>query len=107
MSSLERCPLFRVPLIERFHCTWFYSYAGFIGISEQQCEAKGCCWYPLGHEPWCFYPTASFPVYKVTGVNNSALGVRVSVMWEGGEGRGGKGKWEARKRRGELLGRKD
>ena len=92
-------------------CLYFCSHQGFLGITEQQCEAKGCCWYPLGHIPWCFYPTASFPTYKVTGVKNTALGVQVSVLWEagrGGEGReqrGGEGRegneilWEGEERR--------
>ena len=26
VSSLERCPLFRVSLIERFHCTYVHMY---------------------------------------------------------------------------------
>lgn len=35
---------------------------GYIGINQQQCEAKNCCWKPAGVEqtpndvPWCFYP---------------------------------------------------
>jgi beta-amylase len=30
---------------------------GFVGINQQQCEAKGCCWKPSnqGNLPWCFY----------------------------------------------------
>ena len=32
---------------------------GFMGINKKQCEAKKCCWRPLGKgskEPWCFHP---------------------------------------------------
>lgn len=67
-------------------CTMYICFSGFVGITEQQCETKGCCWYPLGHDPWCFYPTSSFPSYKVTAVNKTALGVQVSVLMWGREG---------------------
>eukprot|EP01012_Entosiphon_sulcatum_P031968 TRINITY_DN406_c0_g1_i1.p1 TRINITY_DN406_c0_g1~~TRINITY_DN406_c0_g1_i1.p1 ORF type:complete len:435 (-),score=67.90 TRINITY_DN406_c0_g1_i1:1243-2547(-) len=33
---------------------------GFVGITEQQCVAQGCCWVPVSPNPdnlpWCFYP---------------------------------------------------
>jgi len=31
---------------------------GYSGITEQQCNSKGCCWVPAGQgssTPWCFY----------------------------------------------------
>jgi len=32
---------------------------GFSGITQQECESKGCCYYPVdpnpGNVPWCFY----------------------------------------------------
>jgi len=35
------------------------SDCGYNGITQQDCEAKGCCYYPVdpnpGNVPWCFY----------------------------------------------------
>jgi len=48
-----------------------------MGINQQQCEGKGCCWRPtnsegqLGDIPWCFFPSGSNPCEKITwnGIN--------------------------------------
>ena len=38
---------------------------GYGGITEAECEQKGCCWCPInpnpGNEPWCFYKTTLVP----------------------------------------------
>jgi hypothetical protein len=43
---------------------------GYMGINQQLCEAKGCCWKPtrLSEEnqdpndtPWCFFPAGQNP----------------------------------------------
>lgn len=38
---------------------------GFVGSTQQTCEAGGCCWQPVepnpGNTPWCFH-TADFEV---------------------------------------------
>lgn len=42
---------------------------GFMGINQQQCEAKSCCWKPandLKGVPWCFYPSGSNPCENIT-----------------------------------------
>eukprot|EP00007_Cunea_sp_BSH-02190019_P005458 CAMPEP_0174229902 /NCGR_PEP_ID=MMETSP0417-20130205/783_1 /TAXON_ID=242541 /ORGANISM="Mayorella sp, Strain BSH-02190019" /LENGTH=490 /DNA_ID=CAMNT_0015307509 /DNA_START=116 /DNA_END=1584 /DNA_ORIENTATION=- len=35
---------------------------GYVGITQSQCENKGCCWYPEypnpGNQAFCFYPNA-------------------------------------------------
>jgi Trefoil (P-type) domain len=35
---------------------------GYLGITQSQCENKGCCWYPEypnpGNQAFCFYPNA-------------------------------------------------
>ena len=38
--------------------------AGFVGIDQDGCESRGCCWYPLepgSAEPWCFNSIYSEP----------------------------------------------
>ncbi len=43
-----------------------------MGINQQQCETKGCCWRPtnldsqLGGTPWCFFPAGSNPCESIT-----------------------------------------
>lgn len=40
-----------------------------MGINQQQCEGKGCCWKPANGEismqqggtPWCFFPAGQSP----------------------------------------------
>jgi alpha-glucosidase len=42
---------------------------GYVGINQQQCEAKGCCWSPAsggrGDIPWCFYASNPASGYSV------------------------------------------
>jgi glucoamylase len=55
---------------------------GYMGINQQLCEAKSCCWKPvralteesLGDTPWCFYPAGSNPCEKI------------DFNWSGGAG---------------------
>lgn len=46
------------------------SDCGYVGITQQQCQSKGCCWDPVGGSddgtPWCFHPSAEVRGYKVT-----------------------------------------
>uniref|UniRef100_A0A7M5XH61 P-type domain-containing protein n=1 Tax=Clytia hemisphaerica TaxID=252671 RepID=A0A7M5XH61_9CNID len=44
---------------------------GFMGITKAQCEAKKCCWRPLGKgstEPWCYHPKAQPPIPPIPGM---------------------------------------
>lgn len=43
---------------------------GYMGINQQQCEGKGCCWKPASEDatndiPWCFFPSGSNPCEKM------------------------------------------
>jgi len=42
---------------------------GFMGITQQQCEAKQCCWKPAmtkeNDTPWCFFPAGQNPCEKI------------------------------------------
>lgn len=45
---------------------------GYVGINQQICEGKGCCWKPtntednLGGTPWCFFKAGSNPCENIT-----------------------------------------
>lgn len=53
---------------------------GYMGINQQLCEAKKCCWKPtrqqqiVGDTPWCFYPSGQNPCGELN--------------WKGTEGQG-------------------
>jgi hypothetical protein len=53
---------------------------GFIGITQQQCQQKGCCWNPVNPNPnnlpFCFYTTASNP----PGYTCNASGDRAVII---------------------------
>ena len=43
---------------------------GFVGITQQQCQSKGCCWdevYDGSSTPWCFHGSISPPSTNFTG----------------------------------------
>jgi hypothetical protein len=42
--------------IDRIDC-------GYFGISQAQCESKGCCWVSssISNVPWCFYQSGYNP----------------------------------------------
>ncbi len=52
---------------------------GYVGINEQQCESKGCCWQPTsqgaseqpGDTPWCFYKVGPLPTYSITSATQN------------------------------------
>ena len=50
---------------------------GYVGINQQSCENKGCCWYATDGEPWCFYKRTPETGYKVTSKNATKLGWEV------------------------------
>lgn len=40
---------------------------GYVGITQAQCEAKGCCWMEGSvNEPWCFYKTRADSLLNAT-----------------------------------------
>jgi hypothetical protein len=66
---------------------------GYVGINQQQCNNKGCCWQPTGLEgrdqdpstvrqpalgsqdtPWCFYQVGPLPVYSLSSISPTANG---------------------------------
>jgi len=58
---------------------------GYVGINQQQCVQKGCCWQPtmkragqivqsVDGDPWCFYGITTPPQYTVSGVQQSSTG---------------------------------
>lgn len=34
---------------------------GYVGINQQICQTKGCCWNPSSNQgvPWCYYPAGA------------------------------------------------
>lgn len=61
-----------VPEAERTDC-------GYVGVSQGECEGKGCCWSPTQSQgaPWCFQPLGGG--YRVTGVATEPGGGFMSV----------------------------
>merc|ERR1711879_987613 len=51
---------------------------GYVGIDQQQCEAKGCCWDAVnpnpGNLPWCFYSNGLIEGYELSSFNKSSTG---------------------------------
>ncbi|KAL5497656.1 hypothetical protein EMCRGX_G014169 [Ephydatia muelleri] len=43
---------------------------GYVGITEGQCQSKGCCWYPTDNVPWCFFKSGGQPSCKPDALRN-------------------------------------
>eukprot|EP00475_Leptophrys_vorax_P026380 TRINITY_DN3720_c0_g1_i2.p1 TRINITY_DN3720_c0_g1~~TRINITY_DN3720_c0_g1_i2.p1 ORF type:complete len:685 (-),score=109.37 TRINITY_DN3720_c0_g1_i2:759-2813(-) len=56
---------------------------GFYGITQQQCEAKGCCWSPAsggsGNIPWCFVASNPASGYSVASVASRSDGLDLKL----------------------------
>lgn len=65
-----------VPPNSRFDC------APDKGISQEQCEARGCCYVPTGQllmgQPWCFFPP-SYPSYRLENLSSTELGYTATL----------------------------
>lgn len=64
---------------------------GFSGITQGQCEAKGCCWNPASSSeyPWCFFPDSRVcGDYRVRDALNPLPGVLELNLEMTGEGCG-------------------
>lgn len=50
--SLPISPLF---------CNSLQVDCGYVGINQQICQTKGCCWNPSSSQgvPWCYYPAGA------------------------------------------------
>jgi len=64
---------------------------GYVGVTQPECEAKGCCWSPIedgsGNYPWCFYKDArSCGGYIVTSEQTTPLGVDLELSMPTGQG---------------------
>ncbi|XP_016047998.1 lysosomal alpha-glucosidase isoform X2 [Erinaceus europaeus] len=63
-----------VPASSRFDC------APDSGITQEQCEARGCCYVPVRRpvgshmgQPWCFFPI-DYPSYRLHNLTSTGLG---------------------------------
>lgn len=68
-----------VPPNSRFDC------APDKAITQEQCEARGCCYVPVGQPrgsqmgpPWCFFPP-SYPSYKLGNLTATDTGYTASL----------------------------
>lgn len=69
-----------VPPNSRFDC------APDKAITQEQCEARGCCYIPAKQElrrtqmgqPWCFFPP-SYPSYKLENLSTSEMGYTATL----------------------------
>lgn len=69
-----------VPPNSRFDC------APDKGISQEECEARGCCYVPAGQvlkaplmgQPWCFFPP-SYPSYRLENLNSTETGYTATL----------------------------
>lgn len=69
-----------VPPDSRFDC------APDKGITQEQCEARGCCYAPARRrprdsrmgQPWCFFPP-SYPSYRLENLTATATGYTASL----------------------------
>lgn len=60
---------------------------GYMGITQSQCEQKGCCWKPafslwhksVGDTPWCFYPAGENPCEDIN-LNGTSPGFEQSFL---------------------------
>nr|WLD25457.1 lysosomal alpha-glucosidase [Rattus rattus] len=56
------------------------------GITQEQCEARGCCWVPAGQvlngpvmgQPWCFFPP-SYPSYRLENLSSTESGYTATL----------------------------
>ncbi|XP_036919840.1 lysosomal alpha-glucosidase [Sturnira hondurensis] len=72
-------PQCSVPLNSRFDC------APDKAITQEQCEARGCCYVPVGQPqgsqmgpPWCFFPP-SYPSYRLGNLTTTDTGYTASL----------------------------
>lgn len=69
-----------VPSNSRFDC------APDKGISQEECEARGCCYVPTGQvlkgplmgQPWCFFPP-SYPSYRLENLSSTETGYTATL----------------------------
>ena len=53
---------------------------GYVGIDQQKCQAKGCCWKPtqMSQEdsgtPWCFFPKGQNPCENISFAWTKGMG---------------------------------
>jgi alpha-glucosidase len=60
---------------------------GFVGINQDQCESKGCCWSPdKPGFPWCFYSNGAVLGYGVSSVTPTDTGLTGSLQLVNGGG---------------------
>ncbi|KAL4448262.1 hypothetical protein ABPG75_005481 [Micractinium tetrahymenae] len=59
---------------------------GHVGMSQAECEGKGCCWSPADFDgaphvdlPWCFTPNAGPSEYRAARVEEVSGGVRADL----------------------------
>ncbi|KJE94142.1 lysosomal alpha-glucosidase [Capsaspora owczarzaki ATCC 30864] len=52
---------------------------GYVGITQQQCEAKGCCWSPLDNNPWCFNSNPPQSNYVVKSIAQTSVGYDITL----------------------------
>jgi len=56
------------------------SDCGYVGIDEQQCVNRGCCWQPSqSGAPWCFHGQTSVPQWVVGSSFPSATGITAQI----------------------------
>jgi hypothetical protein len=71
---------------------------GFVGVTQQQCESKGCCWQPVWIKPpinpltiqvegssdagipWCYFTAPYVEGYKATNVQTSSTGLEANLI---------------------------
>lgn len=69
-----------VPPNSRFDC------APDKGLTQQECEARGCCYVPASRDPrgplmgqpWCFFPP-SYPSYRMENLSSSETGYTATL----------------------------
>lgn len=47
------------PLLAPKHAT------GYVGIQQEECELRACCWRPEALGPWCYQPQGTATTYRV------------------------------------------
>lgn len=60
---------------------------GYVGINQQGCEAKGCCWSPLDpnpdNAPWCFYKMYNTGTYQYSTGTFDDVSYKINVKVNG------------------------